>query len=106
MRFFQVQELVSLVLLVFVFEYFLISNKVNQKSEYYNKIGNLKFNAKNYGEAFWYYKTAYLFNPTDEIKNTIVNIYEKLNSLNNKNDISLRREIDSITNFLAFIRAK
>lgn len=82
-----------------------IFNKVNQKSKYYNTIGNLKFNAKNYGEAFWYYKTAYLLNPTDEIKNTIIKINEKLNSLNNTNnmDISLQREIDSITKFLAFI---
>lgn len=80
-----------------------IFNKVNQKSEYYNTIGNLKFNAKNYGEAFWYYKTAYLLNPTLEIKNNIIKINEKLKSLNNNIDISLQREIDSITKFLAFI---
>lgn len=83
-----------------------IFNKIIQKSEYYNTIGNLKFNAKNYGEAFWYYKTAYLFNPTDEIKNSIIKINEKLKSLNNNMDLSLQREIDSITKFLAFIRAK
>lgn len=70
--------------------------------------GDYNFDAKNYEIAFWYYKNAYLLNPTLETKNKILEINKRLRSLSENSEIRmlLQREIDSITKFITFMKEK